>query len=87
MQKRSVLFHRPEGLKSKLATEFSQKANSFKSGVWLEKDNRRVNAKSLLGVLSLAISDGDTITILSDGDDEENAVNVLCDMLEELGKE
>jgi len=43
--------------------------------------------KSLLGVLSLAISDGDTITILSDGDDEENAVNVLCDMLEELGKE
>ena len=41
-----------------------QKANEFKSGIWVEKDDRRVNAKSLLGVLSLGIILGATITIL-----------------------
>ena len=82
MHTRSLLFEQPEGLKSKLATEFAQKAAEFRSGIWIEKENRRVNAKSLLGVLSLAVSTGDTITILADGDDQENAVNILCEMLE-----
>ena len=58
------------GLHARPATFFIQKANEFKSGIWLEKDERRVNAKSLLGVLSLGIVKGTTITLLADGADE-----------------
>ena len=58
------------GLHARPATYFIQKANEFKSGIWLEKDERRVNAKSLLGVLSLGIVKGTTITLLADGADE-----------------
>ncbi len=58
-----------------LPTFFIQKANEFKSGIWLEKDERRVNAKSLLGVLSLGIVKGTTITLLADGADEKEAVD------------
>ena len=83
MKVRSASFQRQSGLKSRAATEFSQTASSFKSGVWLEKDSRRVNAKSLLGILSLAISCGDAVSIVADGQDEENAVDILCDMLAE----
>lgn len=83
MQAKSAFIIRTDGLKSRAATEFSQAASSFKSGVWLEKGNRRVNAKSLLGILSLAISCGDEINILADGEDEEKAVDVLSDMLTE----
>ena len=83
MKVKRVSFKLPSGLKSRAATEFSQKANCFKSGVWLEKGSRRVNAKSLLGILSLAISCGDAVSVLADGQDEENAVDVLCGMLAE----
>jgi len=65
------------GLHARPATFFIQKANEFKSSIWVEKDERRVNAKSLLGVLSLGIVKGDVITLASDGDDEEQAVNAL----------
>ena len=57
------------------------KANEFKSGIWLEKDERRVNAKSLLGVLSLGIVKGTTITLLADGADEKEAVTALCELV------
>ena len=55
------------GLHARPATFFIQKANEFKSSVWVEKDERRVNAKSLLGVLSLGIVGGTTIRIMADG--------------------
>ena len=63
------------GLHARPATFFIQRANSFKSSVWVEKDDRRVNAKSLLGVLSLGIVKGTGITIVADGTDEEDAVD------------
>ncbi|MGI5972074.1 MAG: HPr family phosphocarrier protein [Oscillospiraceae bacterium] len=69
------------GLHARPATFFIQKANEFKSSIWVEKDDRRVNAKSLLGVLSLGIVKGDTITIASDGSDEEMAVNSLIELI------
>ena len=69
------------GLHARPATFFTQKANEFKSSVWIEKDERRVNAKSLLGILSLGIIRGTEITIAADGTDEENAVNTLCDLI------
>ena len=65
------------GLHACPATFFIQKANEFKSSIWVEKEERRVNAKSLLGVLSLGIMGGTDIKIIADGSDEEEAVEGL----------
>ena len=70
------------GLHARPATFFIQKANEFKSSIWVEKDERRVNAKSLLGVLSLGIVGGTTIRIIADGADEEQAVSGLVKLVE-----
>ena len=69
------------GLHARPATFFIQKANEFKSSVWVEKEERRVNAKSLLGVLSLGIVKGTPITLIADGPDEEDAVNALVELI------
>lgn len=69
------------GLHSRPATLFIQKANEYKSSIWVEMDERRVNAKSLLGVLSMGITKGVNITILAEGPDEEDAVNGLINCL------
>ena len=65
------------GLHARPATFFTQKANEFKSSIWIEKDERRINAKSLLGVLSLGIIKGMTMDIAADGPDEQEAVEAL----------
>ena len=65
-----------------LRRHFIQKSNEFKSGIWVEKEERRVNAKSLLGVLSLGIVQGTTITLIADGTDEKEAVDALADLIE-----
>ncbi len=78
MYTQNVTINNEVGLHARPATFFIQKANEFKSGIWLEKDERRVNAKSLLGVLSLGIVKGTTITLLADGADEKYAVTALC---------
>lgn len=70
------------GLHARPATYFIQKANEFKSGIWVEKEERRVNAKSLLGVLSLGIMQGATITLIADGSDEQAAVESLSTLVE-----
>ncbi len=70
------------GLHARPATFFIQKANEFKSSIWVEKDERRVNAKSLLGVLSLGIVGGTEINIIADGIDEEAAVEALLKLVE-----
>ena len=70
------------GLHARPATFFIQKANEFKSSIWVEKEERRVNAKSLLGVLSLGISQGSAITIIADGADEAEAVAGLAALVE-----
>ena len=69
------------GLHARPATYFIQKANEFKSGIWVEKEERRVNAKSLLGVLSLGIMQGTTITLIADGSDEQAAVESLSTLV------
>ena len=66
-----------EGLHARPAVFFIQKANEFKSSIWVEKQERRVNAKSLLGVLSLGIMGGTDIRIIADGSDEKEAVEGL----------
>ena len=70
------------GLHARPATFFIQKANEYKSSIGVEKEERRVNAKSLLGVLSLGIVGGTSIRIIADGADEEKAVNDLVKLVE-----
>ena len=77
MISRSVTIKNSVGLHARPATFFVQKANCFKSSIWVEKDDCRVNAKSLLGVLSLGIVKGTSVTIIADGIDEAEAVDSL----------
>lgn len=81
MVTQEVTINNEGGLHARPATFFIQKANEFKSGIWVEKDERRVNAKSLLGVLSLGITKGTTITLLADGSDEKEAVAALSELV------
>ena len=82
MFSKDVTVQNQVGLHARPATFFIQKANEFKSSIWIEKDERRVNAKSLLGVLSLGIVGGTEIKIIADGTDEEDAVNGLVELVE-----
>lgn len=70
------------GLHARPATFFIQKANSYKSSIWIEREDRRVNAKSLLGVLSLGIVKDMTVTVMADGTDEDEAVEGLKLLIE-----
>ena len=70
------------GLLARPATFFIQKANEYKSSIWVEKEERRVNAKSLLGILSLGIVGGAKIRIIADGSDEQLAVDGLVKLVE-----
>ncbi len=81
MYMKEVTVNNQVGLHARPATFFIQKANEFKSSIWVEKDDRRVNAKSLLGVLSLGIVKGTTISLIADGSDEEAAVNALTELI------
>ena len=78
---REVKISNAIGLHARPATFFIQKANSYTSSIWVEKDERRVNAKSLLGVLSLGIAKGMTIKLTAEGQDEEIAMEGLTDLI------
>ena len=69
------------GLHARPATFFIQNANEFKCSVWVEREERKVNAKSLLGVLSLGIIKGTAINIIADGADEKEAVEALVKLI------
>ena len=82
MVSRSITIQNSVGLHAGPAGFFVNRASSYKSSVWVEKDDCRVNAKSLLGVLSLGIVKGTTITLIADGMDEEKAVDGICKLIE-----
>ena len=79
---KDVVIQNQVGLHARPPTFFIQKANEYKSSIWVEKEDRRVNAKSLLGVLSLGIVGGTAIRIIADGSDEKDAVNGLVTLVE-----
>ena len=81
MISRNVTIQNNVGLHARPATFFIQKANSYKSSIWVEKGDRRVNAKSLLGVLSLGIVKGMTVTLIADGADEAEALEGLSELI------
>ena len=81
MFSKEVVIDNQVGLHARPATFFIQKANEFKSSIWVEKEERRVNAKSLLGVLSLGIVKGTAVKIIADGLDENDAVKSLVELV------
>lgn len=82
MYKQQCVVKCESGLHNKQVTYFVQKANEFKCSVWLEMDSRRMNAKSLLGIMSLGVVTGATVTLIADGTDEKEAVEALADLLQ-----
>ena len=81
MVQKDITVQNQVGLHARPATFFIQKANEFRSSIWVEKEERRANAKSLLGVLSLGITGGTDIRIIADGSDEEAAVDELAALI------
>ena len=82
MYTREVVVKNQVGLHARPATFFTQRANEFKATVLIERENRSVNAKSLLGVLSMGIMKDMHITLIGDGADEVEAVDTLCALIE-----
>ncbi len=82
MLSKTIVVQNQVGLHARPATFFIQKSNEFKSSIWIVKQERKVNAKSLLGVLSLGITKGTEIEIIADGEDEEEAISALEALIE-----
>lgn len=82
MYSKEVVVRCESGLHNRQATYFVQKANEFESSIWLESGNRKMNAKSLLGIMSLGIISGSTVTLSAVGTDEEAAVTALDALLQ-----
>ena len=82
MYKKDVVVRCESGLHNKQATYFVQKANEFNANIWLECGNRKMNAKSLLGIMSLGIVTGATVNLVATGPDAEDAVNALEALLQ-----
>ena len=82
MFSKEVVVRCESGLHNKQATYFVQKANEFDSSIWLESGNRKMNAKSLLGIMSLGIVSGSAVTLSAIGSDEEAAVTALETLLQ-----
>ena len=83
MYSKEIIVRCESGLYNKQATYFVQKANDFTCNICLESENRKMNAKSLLGIMSLSVVTGSVVTISADGADEVEAVNTLESMLQQ----
>ena len=82
MFNKEVIVRCESGLHNSQATYFVQKANEFECSIWLESGSRKMNAKSLLGIMSLGIVTGAVVTLSAEGPDAEDAVNALDAMLQ-----
>ena len=83
MYSKEIVVRCESGLYNKQATYFVQKANDFSCNIWLESENRKMNAKSLLGVMSLSVVTGSVVTVSADGADEIKAVDTLEELLQQ----
>ena len=82
MLEKEITIQNESGLHARPAAIIVQKANGFKSDIFLEKDDDKVNAKSIMGVMMLAAAYGTTIKIIADGEDEGEAMETLARLLE-----
>ena len=81
MYERTVEVTNPTGLHARPAALFVQTAGKFTSHIWIAKGEKKVNAKSIMGLMSLAVSQGTKITIGAEGEDEQLAVKELVDLI------
>lgn len=72
-----------DGLQARAASHFVQEANQFKADIFIRKENKQINAKSIMGLMSLAITCGETILLITDGENEELAMSYLTSLLKE----
>jgi phosphocarrier protein len=86
MTEKTLTIQHPSGLHARPASLLVQEASKFESKITLVKAGKEVDAKSLLGVMSLAVKKGDEITIRAEGADAEQAVSALVERLENLGE-
>lgn len=84
MVSKEVIVNNPTGLHARPATLLVKKASSFKSNVEVEYNGKKANVKSLIGVLSLGVTSGATITVIADGEDEEVALEEVTNLIESL---
>ncbi len=87
MVEKTVEINNPVGLHARPAAIFVQTAGKFTSNIWLIRENKKVNAKSIMGIMSLAIPKGTVVTIRADGEDEISAVDELVELIESGFKE
>ena len=79
--KQDILIINKLGLHARASTKLTQTASQFKSDIWIERNGRRVNAKSIMGVMMLAASKGSTITLEANGADETAAMEALVALI------
>jgi len=77
MISKEIVISNESGLESKVAARLIQKASCYEANVWIQKGERKANAKSLLGILSLGISKGEKVLLIVDGSDEKLALHEL----------
>ena len=77
MIKRTIKITNKLGLHARASAKLTQAAGAFKSQVWIARNGRRVNAKSIMGVMMLAAGLGSTVEIETDGPDEEAAIDTV----------
>lgn len=88
MESKNIVVNNKIGLHARPAALFVQTAGKFLSNIMVQKGNRKINAKSIMGIMALGVSQGDEITIIADGEDEKEAIESLVDLLQnKLGKE
>jgi len=79
--KQDILIINKLGLHARASTKLTQTASQFKSDIWIERNGRRVNAKSIMGVMMLAASKGSTVSLEATGEDEAVAMEVLIALI------
>lgn len=82
MVEKAIAVKRKSGLQARPAALFVQEANKFSSDIFIEKEGRKVNAKSIMGIMSLAVASGKEITIIAEGKDEAEALTALVSFVE-----
>lgn len=85
MRAREVVVQLPEGLHARPATLFVKTATSFSSDIGLKKKEKSVNGKSIIGIMSLAVARGETVTLTADGADAQEALDALANLLQGAG--
>ena len=81
MQQRDVEIMNKLGLHARPSARLTQLASSFKCDVFMARNGRRINAKSIMGVMMLAAAKGSTVTLETNGEDEQEAIDALAGLI------